>query len=128
MSKNVIKRMLTFAIVGIFLSFLPAAAGFAEDLGHLQGIVYESDGTTPLKDAGIVLEYLEKGKKTETEFKSNITDDTGKYKIENVPVGKYRGKIMLNGKHYRIKKVDFFVHIIKDETNFVSFALKRGRK
>lgn len=122
------KKSVGFVIGWLFFLFMLPAVNFAEDVGHLEGIVYESDGKTPLKDTRIILELFERGKKTDTEYKSNITDDSGKYKLENVPVGKYRGKIVLKGKHYKIKKVDFYVHVIKNETNFVSFALKRRQK
>lgn len=126
--RNSSKRVVSISTIWLFLLFLLPAAGLAEDTGNLEGIVYESDGKTPLKDARIILELFEKGKKTDTKFESNITDSTGEYKLENVPVGKYKGKIMLNGKHYKIKRVDFFVHVIKGETNYVSFALKGRRK
>ncbi len=122
------KRTVFITTVWLFLIFSLPVVGLAEDTGNLEGIVYESDGKTPLKDARIILELFERGKKTGNEFKSNITDSSGEYKLENVPVGKYKGKIMLKGKHYRIKRVDFFIHVIKGETNYVSFALKGGRK
>lgn len=120
-------------LMGMFLVFALSAAGFAaaaSDTGHLTGVVYESDGETPLKDAQIILERFEKGKKKEgQEYRSNVTDNTGTYRLENVPVGKYRGKIMVSGKHHRVKRVDFYIHILKGETNFVSFALKgKGRR
>jgi len=128
MRMNSLKRVVLISTIWLFLLFLLPVAGLAEDTGNLEGIVYESDGKTPLKDARIILELFEKGKKTDTKFESNITDSTGEYKLENVPVGKYKGKIMLNGKHYKIKRVDFFIHVIKGETNYVSFALKGRRK
>lgn len=112
----------------MLLAFVLSAVETAEDTGSLEGIVFHSDGKIPLKDARIILEQFEKDKKTGKEYESNVTDSTGEYKIENIPVGKYRGKIMLNGKHYRVKRVDFFIHVIKGEINHVSFALKKGIK
>jgi len=123
-----IKRVVLITTLCLFLLISLPAVVLAEDTGNLEGIVYESDGKTPLKDTRIILELFEKGKKTDTKFESNITDSSGEYKLENVPVGKYKGKIMLKGKHYRIKRVDFFIHVIKGETNYVSFALKGRRK
>ena len=124
-SKKKVAALSTLLV--LFLFSFPIT-GLGEDTGNLEGIVYESDGKTPLKDARIVLELFEKGKKTDTKFESNITDSNGEYKLENIPVGKYKGKILLKGRHYRIKRVDFFVHVIKGETNYVSFALKGRRK
>jgi len=94
-------------------------------VGHLEGIIYKADGETPLKDARMVLEKMEKGKKTGETVESNITDETGAYKLQNIPVGFYRGKILVKKKHYRIKRLDFFVHVIEGETNFLSFSLKK---
>jgi hypothetical protein len=97
--------------------------------GNLEGFIYKADGETPLKDARLVLEKIEKGKKKGKTFESNITDETGEYKLLNIPVGFYKGKLFLNKKHYRIKRLDFFVHVFDGETNFLSFSLKnvKGR-
>ncbi|NIM17643.1 MAG: hypothetical protein GTO45_37230 [Candidatus Aminicenantes bacterium] len=105
----------------------PAHASQPEETpkGHLVGFIYKADGETPLNDAQIVLEKIEKGKKTGETFESNITDETGEYKLENIPVGFYRGKILVKKKHYRIKRLDFFIHVIAGETNFLSFSLKK---
>lgn len=95
--------------------------------GHLTGFIYKADGETPLKDARVVLEEIEKGKKTGKTYESNITDETGEYKLQDIPVGFYQGKVFVNKKHYKIKRVDFFVHIIEGETNFLSLALKKTK-
>jgi len=100
----------------------------AQDVGHITGFIYESDGKTPLRNAQLILEEFVRGKKTGNAFKSNVTDVSGEYKLENIPEGHYKGKIMLNNKHYKIKRVDFFFEVIAGETNFVSFSLKRRRK
>ncbi len=119
-------------VLSTWLFLVMSLAGLAEtnetETGHMAGFIYKNDGETPVNDAQIVLEQIEKGKKTGKEFKSNITDYTGEYKLENIPVGFYKGKIMVGKKHYRIKRVDFFVHVIAGETNFVSFSLKRRDK
>ncbi|MCK4766269.1 MAG: hypothetical protein KAW12_29005 [Candidatus Aminicenantes bacterium] len=127
------KNVRILFVMGMFLVFVLSAALFVaaeSGTGHLTGTIYENDGETPLDDAQIILERFEKGKKKDgKEYRSNVTDNTGTYKLENVPVGKYRGKIMVNGKHHRVKRVDFYIHILKGETNFVSFALKgKGRR
>jgi hypothetical protein len=96
--------------------------------GHQTGFIFIEDGETPLKDAQVVLEEFEKGKKTGKKFESNITDETGEYKLQDIPVGFYKGKVLLKKKHYRIKRVDFFVHIIEGETNFLSLALKKAKR
>jgi len=107
----------------------PVHAGQPETpKGHLTGFIYKADGETPLKDARVVLEEIEKGKKTGKTFESNITDDTGEYKLQDIPVGFYKGKVLVNKKHYKIKRVDFFVHIIEGETNFLSLALKKTKR
>ncbi|MGD2085465.1 MAG: hypothetical protein PVH61_04695 [Candidatus Aminicenantes bacterium] len=108
---------------------LPVHAAQPENpKGHLTGFIYKADGETPLKDARVVLEEFEKGKKTGKTFESNITDETGEYKLQDIPVGFYKGKVFLKKKHYKIKRVDFFVHIIAGETNFLSIALKKTRR
>lgn len=96
--------------------------------GQLTGFIFKADGETPHKDAHVVLEEFEKGKKTGKTYESNITDETGEYKLQDIPVGFYRGKVFVNKKHYRIKRVDFFVHIIEGETNFLSLALKKAKR
>ncbi len=96
--------------------------------GHLTGFIYKADGETPLKDGSVVLEEIEKGKKTGKTYESNITDETGEYKLQDIPVGFYRGKVLVDKKPYRIKRVDFFVHIIEGETNFLSLALKKTKR
>ena len=107
---------------------IPVHAGQPETpKGHLTGFIYKADGETPHKDARVVLEEIEKGKKTGKTYESNITDETGAYKLQDIPVGFYKGKIFVNSKHYRIKRVDFFVHIIEGETNFLSLALKKEK-
>lgn len=124
-----------FVRVGLFLFLLliwlgPAHGSQPEEspTGHLEGFIYKADGKTPLKDAQMILEKIEKGKKTGETVESNITDETGEYKMKNIPVGFYRGKILVKKKHYRIKRVDFFVHVIAGETNFLSFSLKRVKR
>jgi hypothetical protein len=96
--------------------------------GHLTGFIYKADGETPLKDGSVVLEEIEKGKKTGKTYESNITDETGEYKLQDIPVGFYKGKVLVDKKPYRIKRVDFFVHIIEGETNFLSLALKKTKR
>ncbi len=96
--------------------------------GHLTGFIYKTDGETPLKDGSVVLEEIEKGKKTGKTYESNITDETGEYKLQDIPVGFYKGKVLVDKKPYRIKRVDFFVHIIEGETNFLSLALKKTKR
>ena len=131
-----IKRGREIAAIAVLLLFLmlsgfgPVRASEAENpTGNLEGFIYKADGETPLKDARLVLEKIEKGKKTGKTFESNITDQTGVYKLQNVAVGFYKGKLLVNKKHYRIKRLDFFVHVIAGETNFLSFSLKnvKGR-
>lgn len=108
---------------------IPIHAGQPENpKGHLTGFIYKADGETPLKDVQVVLEEIKKGKKTGKTFESNITDETGEYKLQDVPVGFYKGKVFLKKKQYKIKRVDFFVHIIEGETNFLSIALKKTRR
>ena len=132
------KNMGGVCTLAVFLFFMLPAAPLAnasepntqdtQDVGHITGIIYESDGKTPLRNAQLILEEFERGKKTGNVFESNVTDASGKYILENIPEGHYRGKIMLNNKHYKIKRVDFFFDVIAGETNFVSFALKRRLK
>ena len=114
-------------ILGLFL-ILPAgifAAAPSQETGNLEGVIFKSDGKTPLKNAQLILEEVVKGDKTGKEYKSNITDETGEYKLEDIPVGIYKGKIMLNSKRYKIKRVDFYFHVFPGETNNVSFSLKK---
>jgi hypothetical protein len=132
------KNMWVLCTLAVFLFFMLPAASLADtsrpnmqeeqDVGHLTGFIYESDGKTPLRNAQLILEEFVRGKKTGNVFKSNITDASGEYRLENIPEGHYMGKLMLNNKHYRIKRVDFFFDVIAGETNFVSFALKRRLK
>ena len=121
--------------LGIFLFFMLPMASLAgtygqdtQDTGHITGVIYESDGETPLRNGRLTLEEFVKGKKTGKVFKSNVTDATGEYRIENIPEGHYKGKLMINNKQYKIKRVDFFFDVMAGETNFVSFALKRKRR
>lgn len=113
------------------LTFPPAGFAGAEEAaantGDIEGVIYKANGKTPLKDGQLILEEFERGEKTGKEFKSNITDETGEYKLENIPEGFYRGKIMRNNKRYKTKKVDFFFHVVAGETNFVSFSLKKDK-
>ena len=67
--------------------------------GNLEGFIYKADGETPLQNAQLVLEKIEKGKEKGKTFESNITDETGEYKLHNIPVGFYKGKLFLNKKH-----------------------------
>lgn len=107
---------------------IPVHAGQPETpKGHLTGFIYKADGETPLKDVRVVLEEIENGKKTGKTYESNVTDETGEYKLQDIPVGFYKGKVFVHKKQYRIKRVDFFVSIIKGETNFLSLALKKTK-
>ena len=111
------------------LMLLAVSMGFAQDsafnTGHVEGVIYKKDGKTPLKDARIILEQMEKNKKTGRVYRSNITDESGEYRLGNIPEGFYKGKIMTGKKRYKIKRVDFYVHVIRDETNYLSFSLKK---
>jgi hypothetical protein len=107
---------------------IPAHAGQPEiPKGHLMGFIYKADGETPHKNAQVVLEEIEKGKKASKTYESNITDETGEYTLQDIPVGFYKGKVFVNNKHYRIKRVDFFVQIIEGGTNFLSLVLKKEK-
>ena len=125
-----VKQLLALLLFFLMLVWLiPVHAAQPETpKGNLTGFIYKEDGETPLKDAQVVLEEFEKGKKTGKTFKSNITDETGEYKLQDIPVGFYRGKVFLKKKHYKIKRVDFYVHVIDGETNFLSLALKKIKK
>ncbi len=132
------KNMWVLCTLAVFLFIMLPTAHFAgtsepnrqdmQDVGHITGFIYESDGKTPLRNAQLILEEFVRGKTTGNVFKSNITDASGEYRLENIPEGHYVGKIMLNNKHYKIKRVDFFFDVIAGETNFVSFSLKRRLK
>lgn len=126
------RQSLTGPLFLLFLMmtwFMPVQAGQPETpKGHLTGFIYKADGETPLKEARVILEEFVKGKKTGKTFESNITDETGEYKLQDIPVGFYKGKVFIKKKHYKIKRVDFFVHIIEGETNFLSFALKKTKR
>jgi hypothetical protein len=107
---------------------IPVHAGQPEiPKGHLTGFIYKADGETPHKNAQVVLEEIEKGKKTGNTYESNITDETGEYTFQDIPVGFYKGKVFVNNKYYRIKRVDFFVQIIEGGTNFLSLVLKKEK-
>lgn len=127
--RNRMIRIAALSALAVFACFVfwgtILAAQEQEETGHLVGFVYKKDGKTPIKDAQLILEEIEKGKKTGNKFESNVTDETGEYKMMNLPAGFYKGKILINKKHYKIKRLDFFVHIIAGETNFVSFSLKK---
>jgi len=126
-------------VIFLFLVMPFAVLSGAEEptgeTGTIKGVMYKKDGKTPLKDAQLILEEFEDGKATGREFKSKnpkddteYTDETGEYILENIDKGFYRGKITINrGKHYKIKKVDFFFHVIPGEPNIVSFSLKKNK-
>jgi hypothetical protein len=68
-----------------------------------------------------VITHLENKK----EFKSNITDKNGDYKIMNLPAGEYQVNIRYKDKPYKVKRIDFYVRIFAGKTTFISFSLKK---
>jgi hypothetical protein len=67
--------------------------------GGMMGVVYKKDIKTPFKNCRVALTTLEKDKKKQKQYKSDPTDDDGKYEIINVPPGVYKvGIITKSGK------------------------------
>ncbi|UCH92204.1 MAG: carboxypeptidase regulatory-like domain-containing protein [Candidatus Aminicenantes bacterium] len=123
------KIMILLTVCFLALILVPSGPVRASEpnTGYIEGTIYKADGETPLRDARLILEQWEKGKKTGKEYESNITDETGEYRLEDIPEGFYRGKIYIGIKHYKIKRVDFFFHVFAGETNTVSFSLKKKK-
>ena len=90
--------------------------------GKLLGFIYKSNKKTPLNDARVVLTNTTDGSR----YESNITDDNGDYKIENLPDGNYKVHLEIKDKEYKIKKLDFIVKIDDGKVSFLSFAVNKA--
>ena len=116
-------------IIGVllltFVCFVfPFTALGQSENGNLMGFVYDQDGKTPLKEARVILKKV-KAKKSDKTYKSDPTGETGDYKMENIPEGKYRAAIEVkNGKMYHTLSV---VNVIGGKTVIRSFHLAPKR-
>lgn len=116
----------TFLTAGIILLGFLGMQAQQEPVktGHLMGFVYASDAKTPIEDAQVILRLVDDEK---IEFKSNITEEKGDYKLVNVPVGTYKVFIKLKNRPYKIRRIDFLIIIPEDQSSFVSFVLKKEK-
>jgi len=121
--KKLLKCITPYILVLFFIVLLPVQ-NYAQqaDLGNLMGFLYKEDGKKPIKNAQVVITHRE----TKKEFKSNITDKNGDYKIMNLPAGEYQVNIRYKDKPYKVKRIDFYVRIFPGKTTFISFSLKKS--
>jgi len=136
MKRGCMKRLPLWATLGLFLAgLLPGTlaaqdtAPQAEPVGHMMGVVYKKDVKEPYKNIRVALTRIdkktEKGEEEEV-YKSDPTDDEGRYQIKNVPAGVYKaGLITKSGK--KPSKTLTVVKIVADQTLERSFFWK-GRK
>lgn len=108
--------------------YAQSTAVYEPNAGHVQGFLYTEDGRKPMTDAWVKMEQLINGKSNGKEFKSNVTGQTGEYRMENLPVGLYLVKIMIGNKEHKDKKLHCLVNVMAGETNNVSFTLKGIRR
>lgn len=112
------------ALMAFCFLLLPAAVFSQETAGNLMGFVYDKDGRTPLEDARVVLKKV-KAQKGDKEYKSEPTGETGDYKMENIPEGRYRALIVVRGgKVYPTLSV---VNVLGEKTVVRSFHLAPKR-
>lgn len=98
----------------------PLTTPAQEQTGILMGFIYEKDGKTPLEDARVILKKV-KGEPNGRIFRSAYTGETGDYKMQNIPAGKYKAAIELkNSKMYQTLVV---VEVIANKTVIRSFYL-----
>jgi hypothetical protein len=107
----------------VSLAFLSSPALMAQQnvpVGNVMGFVYEEDGKTPFEDATVILKKVE-AEEGDKEYKSEPTPETGEYRIDQIPVGRYRAVIRTgNGKLYTTLSA---VNIVADKTVIRSFHL-----
>ena len=106
---------------GLFISFLLMSSSISTLLaqartGNLIGYVYEKDGKTPVKNAIVKIKNITTGQ----EFESEPTDESGAYKIMNVPVGVYLIGVIVGKEKYNINAL---VEIKEKETAKLSVIL-----
>jgi hypothetical protein len=118
-------RYIGIATLMVFCFLMLPVAVFSQAApGNIMGFVYDKDGKTPLKDARVVLKKV-KAKKSDKEYKSDPTGETGDYKMENIPEGRYRALIVIkDGKIYPTLSV---VNVIAEKTVIRSFHLAPKR-
>jgi hypothetical protein len=124
--KNPGRRWITFALLIVCAWIFSPAYTFAENsnTGTIMGFVYDKDGKTPLDEARVLLKKV-KSKKGEKEYKSEPTPETGDYKMENIPEGKYKAAIVVkSGKIYQTRSV---IEIFAGKTVIRSFHLAPKR-
>jgi hypothetical protein len=115
------RKYMTGIILFTFVCFMFPFSALAQDQnGILMGFIYERDAKTPLEDARVVLKKAQAQKADKT-YKSDFTGETGDYKMENIPEGKYKAAIELkNGKMFQTLAV---VNVIGGKTVIRSFHL-----
>jgi len=125
-------RILILMITAFALMFGTSLAVSAQDpdiqTGTLMGFIYKDDGKKPQKGAQIILEpHPEKAAGQMDKYESNMTEDDGAYRLDNVPAGVYKVMIRYKDKEYKVKKLDVIVTIIAGKENIVSFSLKKQK-
>ena len=108
-------------IFGLIISFFLVSMSIPSLLaqiatGNLTGYVYEKDGKTPVKNAIVKIKNITTGQ----EFESEPTDETGAYKIMNIPVGVYLIGVVVGKEKYNINAL---VEIKEKETAKLSVIL-----
>ena len=122
-----IKNLTVWAVMTAFLGLAGPLSVVAQDdvpRGNLMGFVYEEDGKTPLEDARVILRKV-KGERGDKEYRSEETPETGDYRIDNVPAGRYRALILTEtDKLYPTLSA---VNVVADQTVVRSFHLAPRR-
>jgi len=115
-SKTLVKGIvLAFVFSSIPIILVAQEANY----GNMNGYVYEKDGETPIKDAVVKIRNIT----TNQEFSSQLTNNSGEYKIGNIPVGIYHVKIYLDKNHQYNQRV--MPEIVKGQTLTISFNIKK---
>jgi len=103
---SIFRQLPTKMLMLVFVLMLPMVVpAQAQNTGSVTGFVYDGDGKSPIDEAVVILK-LAKDKKDGKEYKSEPTQETGDYRIEDLPAGIYVAAVRIkSGKVYNTLSV-----------------------
>ena len=118
-SKIFRSKALTIGVVAFLLSLILPFESLAQQVGALEGIVYQEDMKTPVENAVVKIKNIQ----TNKEFQSGPTDKKGAYKIAGIAEGRYVLGVSTKAGDYNF---DFEVFVKGGDTARLDIALKKG--
>ncbi len=115
-------KVVALSLVSVYLAVVSPGLVMAADNASLSGILYNTDGKTPLKNAVLKLRNQSSG----AEFASQPSNVVGEYAIASLPAGEYAVRLTFEGKECNFNHPISLKAGVKDTLSFSLCHSKKG--